>query len=547
MLPDDTTSGGNWMGRYGEFAWILCGMSGLWDHSGGKGVLKSGDDKGGRYFHYRGYIGENCDAGDAIRAWVHWPYLPESIPERLSQAERKRIRGPLGKLMPAGMDLWDWGDMRRVLQNPVNGGRRQSSWDDHAEAYAPWFSRKGPHIYIDLDFPEGDHVISFYFVNKDSHWGGVNRFRDYWLHLKDSSFSPNRHTGWEKAFESAPTLARTRIHDFYCGVYKRFFVRGPSKLTARIGKGDSINAIVSGIFVDRWVNNSYKMWTANVKAQKPNIVETLIAFKAQAPETFVNNIPMMVGLFGRSMGQSGEGMKADLANLESLIALFDVLMEFEARDAVFKKYASTMAEWVKAASKLQLADRVIEFRDRCSKARSHPGLSRSQVAELHQVFFETVLSAVDEWESTNEARHFAIKNAIGHPHLSRAALLSLWQYYKRNGQSKLERAFSADEMLAWAQCHRQLGKHVVASRAFEKFLAMYPKHPSASFAADRIRYERMAASDELRARRQEFRTMEMMPRPGIERPKRRVKKPAKDLPKPPAVLDTDEVSEIEIE
>ena len=33
-LSDDWQTGGDWNGRYGDYAWVLCGMSGAWDYSG---------------------------------------------------------------------------------------------------------------------------------------------------------------------------------------------------------------------------------------------------------------------------------------------------------------------------------------------------------------------------------------------------------------------------------------------------------------------------------------------------------------------------------
>ncbi len=122
-LWDDWQTGGAWRGRYGRFAWVLCGMSGMWDYTGGAGV--------GR-FKYRPYIGEHCDSGDGLRAWMHWPYLPAEVPAALSDEDRERLRGPPGTEAPAGRDAWELADVRRVPPNPHDCGRRQQSGDRHA-------------------------------------------------------------------------------------------------------------------------------------------------------------------------------------------------------------------------------------------------------------------------------------------------------------------------------------------------------------------------------------------------------------------------------
>lgn len=137
VLPcyDDWQTGGDWPGRYGRAAWVLCGMAGPWDYRGGPEIDK---------FTILPTLGENKAPGDGVRCWLHWPYLPEEVPKNLSGEQLEALRGPLGRLAPSNMDAWEWSDVRRVLINPVNGGRRQSSWDDHAEGYSPGSHAKDP-------------------------------------------------------------------------------------------------------------------------------------------------------------------------------------------------------------------------------------------------------------------------------------------------------------------------------------------------------------------------------------------------------------------
>jgi hypothetical protein len=45
-------------------------------------------------------------------------------------------------------------------------------------------------------------------------------------------------------------LAHTRANDFYGGVYKRFLVRGPAKLTVQVNRNYSFNTILPGVMLD---------------------------------------------------------------------------------------------------------------------------------------------------------------------------------------------------------------------------------------------------------------------------------------------------------
>ncbi len=51
-------------------------------------------------------------------------------------------------------------------------------------------------------------------------------------------------------FDQKPELAHARIQDFWGGVYKRFLVRGPTKLTVQINRNDSFNTMLSGVMLD---------------------------------------------------------------------------------------------------------------------------------------------------------------------------------------------------------------------------------------------------------------------------------------------------------
>ena len=582
VVPDDWATGGTWTGRYGRFAWVLCGMSGPRDYTGGSGIGQ---------IKYRAYLGENRAPDDGLRAWVHWPYLSDTVPEGFSPAEMEKSRGPLGKIAPAGMDPWDWPDLRRVLQNPVNRGRRQSSWDDLAEGYSPWFSSEGPHLYLDVELPAGQFLLSLYFVNKDAHWGAVNRFRDYVVQIKRTRDygqgtgdrkgktgnasqdgehrTPNtelpkanqranvtgrsEETGWEQQFDKAPVLAETRVQDFFGGVYKRFFVQGPARLTVRIHKGDSINTVLSGVFVDDWVKEETVDGMRKDKGQgtgderggsrepqkrngpkgaasgQPDAVgptsdpeagelaklsDRLLSLKRQSPVEFPAVSAELAGDAGLWAARRGESRElAYIDRLGALAALFDTLLEFEARDETWTRYGEELHDWVVGTQGPVFFERKKAFWQRCERAQSNPALTREQVEELHRQYFEGILSTKERPVALTEIRDFGRLRATTRPRLARAALEALKTYYRQFGINAPLSAFFPEELFAWAQCHRQLGDHLVAANHFERFIERFPKHPKAALAAQRLKAERRLAENELKLRNQEFEVAPAVGRP----------------------------------
>jgi len=238
-IGEDWSTMGDWMGNYGEYAWILCG----YHHPPGSYYdLLGGSDRQSPYsfynMHYYASIGESASPDDILRGWVSWD----------------NTHNP------------------KALQDPLGGGRRHTEWDDHAESYERPLMREGPHIYLDLNIPEGIFAVSFYFMNKDSHqvWNegnqeGWNKYRDYVISVKRRAqrSSPrtfhNKVTGskhsWtplsEKDFEESPLLASCRVHDFTAGVYKVFMLKGPAQYTIKFDKKESFNTCFAGVFVDK--------------------------------------------------------------------------------------------------------------------------------------------------------------------------------------------------------------------------------------------------------------------------------------------------------
>jgi sugar lactone lactonase YvrE len=201
-LDDDWRTQGDFYGsdklrnyRYGEWHAELCAFCSPFDAVWGrKGVAV-----GGR-------VGQNRSKDDSLRHWVHWRET----------------------------------DNVRSLKNPFQGGRRQSEWDDHGEAYP--MTHEGPSLFVTVHLPPGAFNLSFYFFNKDGHQGN-NRFRDFLITVK----SPCRS---EVEYLRAPVIAQGRVKDFWGGVYKGFALRGGEKYSVQIHDNWSFNTILSGVFID---------------------------------------------------------------------------------------------------------------------------------------------------------------------------------------------------------------------------------------------------------------------------------------------------------
>ena len=186
--------------------------------------------------------------------------------------------------------------------------------------------------------------------------------------------------------------------------------------------------------------------------------------------------------------------------LEALATLFELLLEFEARDEAWRRYRVGLTRWLEQAGPEERAARKAAFWARCPLGQSHPVMTREQVAALHHAYFSTVLRVCEAAEAVEEARSFAKMRMTSRPHLARAALRALKEHLERQGAADGLTAFSADSLFAWAQCHRQLGRHTVAARAFESFLERFPDHPLASAAIEKLRFERRAAAREMKLR-----------------------------------------------
>jgi hypothetical protein len=218
-MSDDWQTQGDWLGRYGRYWAILCGMDGQ-DYLWGAGRIAVGRA------NYAVTIGPNHDKGDTNRYWV----------ANLYSKERRILELP-----PVYLDS----RIRRGMTKPELN-RRDSQWDDHGEAYA--YTYDGPHLYTTLKIPEGKFCLSIYQVNSNGH-AGEGRYRDFRISVR-------KHFGASlkdiSGFEQQEELASARVVDFCSGVYKRFAVNGPIELTIKVDRNYSINANITAMMLDEF-------------------------------------------------------------------------------------------------------------------------------------------------------------------------------------------------------------------------------------------------------------------------------------------------------
>jgi hypothetical protein len=200
-LADDWRTEGDWIGRYGNAYIKLCGMA-------------QGDQD---YALQPGYevtmgVGPHHEANAAGPVWYHGD---------------------------------DSSDDLRTLYDPVLGHRRDAEDNDFSydtKTYPE--SYDGPDLWVRAKVPDGVHCLSLYFVNNDAHTRGGTKYRDYDVQLLSGADDPAR-------VQAEPFLARTRVTDFWGGVYKQFLVCGPADYVVRIGRNRSNVTKLQGVFVDR--------------------------------------------------------------------------------------------------------------------------------------------------------------------------------------------------------------------------------------------------------------------------------------------------------
>ncbi|MDR0392597.1 MAG: hypothetical protein LBH59_11855, partial [Planctomycetaceae bacterium] len=211
---EDWKTQGDWLGRTTKNWAIMCAAVSPFDRK-----VRIADD----YYVANSFIGPNATRNDTIRRWVHWIKT----------------------------------DNPKVLWDPLNGYRRQAEWDDHGEAYP--LTKDGPDVWYLLEIKhDGMFRHGLYFYNKDGHTGH-NRMRDYIIEIYPAKegWKGDPYLTWrqysldaEKTSRTVPLIAKSRIRDFWGGVYKQFLLpRGFYYI--KIRRNYSFNTIVSAVIVER--------------------------------------------------------------------------------------------------------------------------------------------------------------------------------------------------------------------------------------------------------------------------------------------------------
>ncbi|MBA7709899.1 hypothetical protein ES703_118825 [subsurface metagenome] len=118
-----------------------------------------------------------------------------------------------------------------VLWEPNGLKRTPACFDDHGEVRP---LGEGPDLHIRISIPDGQFLLSLYSFEAD--W---IQYRAYRIRV----FAEG---------QADHSLVETRADNFFKGKYKRFIVLGPANLRIVIERGQSPNAQVSGIFLDKF-------------------------------------------------------------------------------------------------------------------------------------------------------------------------------------------------------------------------------------------------------------------------------------------------------
>jgi len=240
-ITDDWRTQGTWLGRYGRYWACLFACCAdppdfVWSPAS---ITLDHDEE----------IGPHHRKNDSLRYWVQW----------LATAKKRVLELPEIYLdSRVLMHLTTW-----------SVGRRESELDDHGEKYPTTW--QGPGLYVYLHIPAGTYTLSLYFFNKDGHsW--KNRDRDYLVSMLP--LAAPHHFGTVFSLDTASLArmngtAQSRVVNFWGGVWKRFMVRGPMKLTIRVARNYSVNTILQAAMLDPLAEHpapyyyGYRAWQAH--------------------------------------------------------------------------------------------------------------------------------------------------------------------------------------------------------------------------------------------------------------------------------------------
>jgi hypothetical protein len=256
-LVDDWRTRGDWLGRYGKYWCVICGMDEAeYQWGSGPQPLEHDIDMGP---HHR--------PNDSCRYYV----------------------GELYNSDPRTLELPSIYMSSRVMKGLTTWGknRRQSELNDNSETYPANY--EGPDLYTSVRVPDGQFILSLYFVNDDGH-KGKNALRDYELvvkNLKDAAVSDF------SGFDAQPVLAHSRVNDFWGGVYKRFFVQGPATYCVKMARHYSFVVKFSAIMLDQLDERPAPYFTTFEDRDKAH-AQPVAAMAAETPATETQAAALLV-------------------------------------------------------------------------------------------------------------------------------------------------------------------------------------------------------------------------------------------------------------
>lgn len=265
---EDWATQGDWCQRYGQRFAVLCAANAPTGNMRYFFDTRSDDDT--YLYAVGGTMGPHKKDNDLLRHWVHWINKP---------------------------------DNRNVLYCPTDATRTEAEWDDHGEVYSRTFD--GPDVWTIARVPEGTQTISLYFFNPNGREKN-NGHRDYLIEVRHWKSrlpaavvtrvrSPDKYRLPEDCREQelkevlkTPVQARCRVTDFAGGgVFKTFIVEGPGTFYIRVCRNYSMNTILNGVFLSRYLEPSYQPFsclaTAGGYPEPPDLRNYSPASLAGAP------------------------------------------------------------------------------------------------------------------------------------------------------------------------------------------------------------------------------------------------------------------------
>jgi hypothetical protein len=213
FVGEDWATQGDWCERYGSMAAFLCGPN-----KADASVVPNSN------VTLEEFVGPNARKEEGPCVYIQWEQCDEN---------------------PASLFF------------PSLGHRQEAEVNDTSFSYP--FTQDGPDLWLKVNVPHQFCLISLYFHNKDAH-NGRNRLRDYVIEVRHGDEEQTRAelfnldaadpTNAPADFLTSSILARSRVRDFWGGVYKNFLVRGPGPFYFRIARHYSHVTTLAGVMVD---------------------------------------------------------------------------------------------------------------------------------------------------------------------------------------------------------------------------------------------------------------------------------------------------------